>query len=87
MAPRIKELQSKKSSRRTIAVDVQGRSLSHSDAVCAYLKEIVHKIDAVDEVTTTHVYLLRCLYVLVITPPRVIWRVYTSHVSKRGCYE
>ena len=53
MAPRIKELQSKKSSRRTIAVDVQGRSLSHSDAVCAYLKEIVHKIDAVDEVTTT----------------------------------
>ena len=77
MAPRIKELQSKKSSRRTIAVDVQGRSLSHSDAVCAYLKEIVHKIDAVDEVTTTS-----CIFTEVL-----IWRVYTSHVSKRGCYE
>ena len=27
------------------------------------------------------------LYVLVITPPRVIWCIYSSHVSKRGCYE
>ena len=26
-------------------------------------------------------------YVLVITPPQVIWCVYTSQITKRGCYE
>ena len=51
MAPRIRELQSRKNS---VATTQHGCGMSHVDAVRSYLEEIMDKVDNVDEDCTSH---------------------------------